>query len=185
MIGEIKNSIHLTPEGDRKVGYFNTWKDIVIPGMEYVQKFYSVPGRKKLAVEVRDNWKCLAFFRGTTHHHEGDIYSKGPHPKLEKLFEGIICEKRIEQCDPVCYHDEMRNSKFCLNPLGWMPWTWHFYQALMTCCVPMVIVDIIEFHTRTRSTIRHSSSTYHRRTSITSSRLCGACPLRSSSGDGG
>ena len=39
----------------------------------------------------------------------------------------------------------MGNSKFCLNPLGWTPWTLRFYQALMTRCVPVVIADNIEF----------------------------------------
>ena len=145
---EIKHSIYLTPEGDRKVDYFNTWKDIVIPGMEYDQKFYSVPARKKLVQDVGTQRKYLAFFRGTIHHPEGDIYSKGLRPKLEKLFEGkddIIYDKRVKQCDRACYHDEMGNSKFCLNPLGWTPWTLRFYQALMTRCVPVVIADNIEF----------------------------------------
>ena len=145
---EIKHSIYLTPEGDRKVDYFNTWKDIVIPGMEFDQKFYSVPARKKLVQDVGTQRKYLAFFRGTIHHPEGDIYSKGLRPKLEKLFKGkedIIYDKRVKQCDRACYHDEMGNSKFCLNPLGWTPWTLRFYQALMTRCVPVVIADNIEF----------------------------------------
>ena len=145
---EIKHSIYLTPEGDRKVDYFNTWKDIVIPGMEFDQKFYAVPSRKALVESVGEKRKYLAFFRGTIHHPEGDIYSKGLRPKLEKLFEGkedIIYDKRVKQCDRACYHDEMGNSKFCLNPLGWTPWTLRFYQALMTRCVPVVIADNIEF----------------------------------------
>jgi hypothetical protein len=33
----ILKSIFLTPEGDRTLDYFNTWKDIVIPGMESVR----------------------------------------------------------------------------------------------------------------------------------------------------
>ena len=145
---EIKHSIYLTPEGDRKVDYFNTWKDVVIPGMEFDPKFYSVPSRKALVESVGEKRKYLAFFRGTIHHPEGDIYSKGLRPKLEKLFEGkedIIYDKRVKKCDRACYHDEMGNSKFCLNPLGWTPWTLRFYQALMTRCVPVVIADNIEF----------------------------------------
>lgn len=36
----IKNSIYLTPEGDRKANYYNTWKDVVIPGLEADEQFW-------------------------------------------------------------------------------------------------------------------------------------------------
>ena len=39
----------------------------------------------------------------------------------------------------------MSESKFCLNPLGWSPWTLRFYQALMVRCIPVMIADDIEF----------------------------------------
>jgi hypothetical protein len=39
----------------------------------------------------------------------------------------------------------MTESKFCLNPLGWSPWTLRFYQAVMTRCIPVLIADDIEF----------------------------------------
>lgn len=39
----------------------------------------------------------------------------------------------------------MTESTFCLNPLGWSPWTLRFYQAVMTRCIPVVIADDIEF----------------------------------------
>ena len=39
----------------------------------------------------------------------------------------------------------MSQSKFCLNPLGWTPWTLRFYQALMVRCIPVMIADDIEF----------------------------------------
>ena len=38
----------------------------------------------------------------------------------------------------------MSQSKFCLNPLGWTPWTLRFYQALMVRCIPVMIADDIE-----------------------------------------
>lgn len=44
-----------------------------------------------------------------------------------------------------CYRQEMTESKFCLNPLGWSPWTLRFYQAVMTRCIPVLIADDIEF----------------------------------------
>jgi hypothetical protein len=46
---------------------------------------------------------------------------------------------------PQCYRQEMTESKFCLNPLGWSPWTLRFYQAVMTRCIPVLIADDIEF----------------------------------------
>ena len=39
----------------------------------------------------------------------------------------------------------MTESVFCLNPLGWTPWTLRFYQAVMTRCIPIIIADNIEF----------------------------------------
>ena len=47
----IKQSIFLTPEGDRKAAYFNTWKDIVIPGLEADQNFVDPENRAELENE--------------------------------------------------------------------------------------------------------------------------------------
>lgn len=146
---EIKHAIFLTPEGDRKAKYFNTWKDIVIPGLESDPMFFSSESRDELTEnEFGAPKKYLAFFRGTINHRDGWAYSRGLRPRLQNIFRNvtdIIYDTKHSTCDRKCYRKEMSQSKFCLNPLGWTPWTLRFYQALMVRCIPVMIADDIEF----------------------------------------
>mmetsp|Transcript_13242 Transcript_13242/g.31348 ORF Transcript_13242/g.31348 Transcript_13242/m.31348 type:complete len:288 (+) Transcript_13242:280-1143(+) len=145
---EIKEAIFLCPEGDRKASFFNTHKDVVIPGLEIDPLFHSPASRNPLIELESKPRKHLAYFRGTIFHKAGWSYSKGLRPKLHSLFENetdIIYGNKEKGCDRPCYHREMSESTFCLNPLGWSPWTLRFYQALMTRCIPVVIADDIEF----------------------------------------
>ena len=144
----IKESIFLTPEGDRKAAYFNTWKDIVIPGLEADAMFVDPENRRELENDFNTPKKYLAFFRGTINHRDGWAYSRGLRPRLQKLLANetdVIYDTKHSTCDRKCYRREMSQSKFCLNPLGWTPWTLRFYQALMVRCIPVMIADDIEF----------------------------------------
>ena len=72
---------------------------------------------------------------GTFFHREGSSYSRGLRPKLHALFANetdIIYNTKQKDCDRKCYRAEMAESVYCLNPLGWTPWTLRFYQAVMT-----------------------------------------------------
>ncbi|KAK3233372.1 Glycerol kinase [Cymbomonas tetramitiformis] len=143
----IKNSVYLTPEGDRKAFYYDTWKDIVIPGLEADERFTHPASRQQL-VDNPPERKFLAYFRGTIFHREGNAYSRGLRPRLHGLFVNqtdIIYNTKKKECDRQCYRQEMAESVFCLNPLGWTPWTLRFYQAVMTRCIPVLIADDIEF----------------------------------------
>ena len=144
---EIPNSIFLTPEGDRTLPQFDTWKDIVIPGLEYDKRLYREEHRSVLVTEPPTR-QYLAMFRGTIDHPAGFAYSKGLRPKLKKIFANasdVIYDTKKKDCDRDCYVREMTESVFCLNPLGWTPWTLRFYQAVMTRCIPVIIADNIEF----------------------------------------
>eukprot|EP00899_Mesostigma_viride_P009806 jgi/Mesvir1/18827/Mv11428-RA.1 len=147
---QIKRSIFLTPEGDRKATYFNTWKDIVVPGLEADPTFHSPQSHARLVERKGEDHlrPHLAYFRGTIDHREGWAYSKGLRPRLKAVFANetdIIYGPKRKDCDRQCYHEEMSASVFCLNPLGWTPWTLRFYQAVMTRCIPILIADDIEF----------------------------------------
>ena len=83
---EIPHSIYLTPEGDRTLPQFDTWKDIVIPGLEYDKRLYLEEHRNEL-VKNPPKRKILAMFRGTIDHPAGLAYSKGLRPKLKKIFQ--------------------------------------------------------------------------------------------------
>ena len=144
----IKGSIFLTPEGDRKAAYFTTWKDTVIPGLETDAMFVDPENRRELENDFNTPKKYLAFFRGTINHRDGWAYSRGLRPRLQKLLANetdVIYDTKHSTCDRKCYRREMSQSKFCLNPLGWTPWTLRFYQALMVRCIPVMIADDIEF----------------------------------------
>mmetsp|Transcript_45981 Transcript_45981/g.87742 ORF Transcript_45981/g.87742 Transcript_45981/m.87742 type:complete len:476 (-) Transcript_45981:490-1917(-) len=143
----IRNSVYLTPEGDRKAFYFNTWKDVVIPGLEADQQFWGEESRQELVTNPPHR-RYIAYFRGTIFHREGNAYSRGLRPRLHALFQNqsdIIYGTKQKDCDRKCYRQEMTESVFCLNPLGWTPWTLRFYQAVMTRCIPILIADDIEF----------------------------------------
>ena len=144
----IKGSIFLTPEGDRKAAYFTTWKDTVIPGLETDAMFVDPEKRRELDNDFNTPKKYLAFFRWTINHRDGWAYSRGLRPRLQKLLANetdVIYDTKHSTCDRKCYRREMSQSKFCLNPLGWTPWTLRFYQALMVRCIPVMIADDIEF----------------------------------------
>lgn len=83
---EIKEAIILCPEGDRKASFFNTHKDIVIPGLEIDPLFYTERNREPLYLLENKPRKHLAYFRGTIFHKAGWSYSKGLRPKLHVRF---------------------------------------------------------------------------------------------------
>jgi len=141
----IKKSIFLTPEGDRSFGeQFNTWKDIVIPGLEPDSEFIDGKLRKQSSLKK----DIFAFFRGTILNKAGILaYSRGIRPKMEAAFKkhkDVIFTEEIPSCDRDCYRKELRKSTFCLCPRGWSPWTLRAYQAMMVGCIPVIIADEIE-----------------------------------------
>jgi hypothetical protein len=142
----IKKSIFLTPEGDRSLSeQFNTWKDVVIPGLEPEKAFWSGSLRKQKEVKRA---KTFAYFRGTIANKLGKQYSKGIRIKMKEAFKDIkdvVFTEQHSSCDKTCYREEMRASTFCLCPRGWSPWTLRAYQALMVGCIPVIIADEIEF----------------------------------------
>lgn len=141
----IKKSIFLTPEGDRSFGeQFNTWKDIVIPGLEPDSEFIEGKLRKQSSLKK----DIFAFFRGTILNKAGILaYSRGIRPKMEEAFKkhkDVIFTEELSSCDRDCYRKELRRSTFCLCPRGWSPWTLRAYQAMMVGCIPVIIADEIE-----------------------------------------
>lgn len=141
----IKKSIFLTPEGDRSLSeQFNTWKDIVIPGLEADEEFWS----GKLKRDDSFDRDIFAFFKGTIHNRGGKSYSKGLRIILERLMKSekdIVFAEQTPDCNRKCYKRMMRRSTFCLCPRGWSPWTLRAYQAMMVGCIPVVMADEIEF----------------------------------------
>jgi hypothetical protein len=125
----IKKSIFMTPEGDRALSeQFNTWKDIVIPGLENDKEFWSGKLRG-LPLERRD---IFAFFRGTIVNKGGSSYSKGIRIRMEAALrphEDVVFAEQGSECNRQCYRDSMRKSVFCLCPRGWSPWTLRAYQV--------------------------------------------------------
>jgi len=142
----IKKSIFLTPEGDRSLSeQFNTWKDVVIPGLENEPSFTSGSNREKYSASQRN---IFAFFRGTIHNKGGASYSRGLRIKMEAQLrdkKDVVFSEQTPDCDRKCYRDSMARSVFCVCPRGWSPWTLRAYQAMMSGCIPVIIADEIEF----------------------------------------
>ncbi len=126
----IKKSIFLTPEGDRSLSeQFNTWKDVVIPGLEADEELWSGQLRKESI--KRD---IFAFFKGTIHNRGGKSYSRGLRIVSEDLLKhekDVVFGEQTSDCNRKCYKRMMRRSIFCLCPRGWSPWTLRAYQAMM------------------------------------------------------
>jgi len=140
----IKKSIFMTPEGDRSLSeQFNTWKDIVIPGLEANKKLWSGELRSKNVKRT-----IFASFRGTIHNKGGKSYSRGLRIVMEghlRKEKDVVFSEPSPRCDKTCYYEDMRKSTFCLCPRGWSPWTLRAYQGMMVGCIPVIIADEIEF----------------------------------------
>eukprot|EP00854_Cymbomonas_tetramitiformis_P003377 gene3377-4250_t len=111
---------------------FNTWKDIVIPGLEADETYH---GGKLRQMDVPRT--IFAFFKGTIRNREGPSYSRGIRIKMRDAFEG---ERGREGGMGI-----VGVSIFCLCPRGWSPWTLRAYQAMMAGCIPVILADEIEF----------------------------------------
>ena len=140
----IKKSIFMTPEGDRSLSeQFNTWKDIVIPGLENDKPYWTGSLHN-----IHTKKSIFAFFKGTIHNKEGKSYSKGIRIHMEHHFKNetdVVFSEATRDCNRDCYRDKMSRSTFCLCPRGWSPWTLRAYQAMMAGCIPVIIADEIEF----------------------------------------
>ena len=140
----IRKSVFLTPEGDRSLSeQFNTWKDVVIPGLEFHEQLWS-GSLRGAAGPGRD---IFAFFRGTIWNKGGKSYSRGLRIRMHEQLKGqadVIFGEPVKECDKECYMRSMARSVFCLCPRGWSPWTLRAYQAMMTGCIPVLIADEIE-----------------------------------------
>ncbi|KAK3287380.1 Glycerol kinase [Cymbomonas tetramitiformis] len=82
----IRKSIFMTPEGDRALGeQFNTWKDIVIPGLEADETYH---GGKLRQMDVPRT--IFAFFKGTIRNRVGVGFFKllGPHCRMSSSLSG-------------------------------------------------------------------------------------------------
>ena len=134
-------SVFLTPEGDRSLlEQFNTWKDVVIRGLEFHEKLWSGHLRGGGGLE-RD---IFTFFRGTIWNKGGKSHSRGLRVRMHKRLRGpkdIVFDELFKDCDKDSY---MRSMIFCLCPRGWSPWTLRAYQTMMTGCIPVLITDKIE-----------------------------------------
>lgn len=140
----IRKSIFMTPEGDRSLGeQFNTWKDVIIPGLEADVELTSGKTR-----ELDGERNQLAFFRGTIWNKGGSSYSRGIRIKMADALKGVTdvtFGEAEKSCDRACYRREMRRSVYCLCPRGWSPWTLRAYSAMMAGCIPVILADEIEF----------------------------------------
>lgn len=143
---EKKSAAHaLYAEGDRSLSeQFNTWKDVVIPGLEPDAQFTSGSLRESNPGSPRD---IFAYFRGTIRNKGGHSYSRGIRIDMEQRLRGVpdvVFTEETPACSRDCYRKEMRRSQFCLCPRGWSPWTLRAYQAMMAGCVPVILADEIE-----------------------------------------
>jgi hypothetical protein len=88
--------------GDRTLSeQFNTWKDVVIPGLEPEREFWSGALRTREPKET----KYAGYFRGTIHNKGGKSYSKGIRIKMEDRVRGdpevVFSEVRRK---PIIFH---------------------------------------------------------------------------------
>lgn len=133
----IPNSIFLSPEGHftdnlaMSAPYFNTWKDVVIPGR--------VDARGKvLRNEAKPLSKrnILGIFMGT---------DQGKYGRIELLKLAKFNKDVVASCqrDPR-YPKLMGSAKFCFSPRGQSSWTLRFYESFLAGCVPVILADDIE-----------------------------------------
>jgi hypothetical protein len=80
---------------------FNTWKDVVIPGLENDAAMWSGQLRDKPL--PRD---IFAYFKGTINNREGKSYSRGIRIKMAAALHGVkdvVFSEVVYGCDHQCY----------------------------------------------------------------------------------
>ncbi|KAK3244203.1 hypothetical protein CYMTET_46175, partial [Cymbomonas tetramitiformis] len=134
----IPNSIFLSPEGHftdnyaDQAPYFNTWKDIVIPGRVDSRKVALMD-----AAKPQSERRMLGIFMGT---HQG----KDPRKQLLALSAANPKQIRAECERNPRYAEYMGETQFCFAPRGQSSWTLRFFESFFAGCIPLILADNIE-----------------------------------------
>jgi hypothetical protein len=164
---EMRHSIFLTHNGDRRLGCYTPQKDIVVPsyysdsGIMEVADNISSSGEVRMTQQQRVEWGAalvakkdiFGYFRGTlAWKHSHDLpklgirkgfdrqYSNGIRQKLARLF-GRDSKFLIADGSDGNYLSEMQRSLFCLCPRGFAAWSRRLFDAIITNCIPVIIAD--------------------------------------------
>jgi len=116
---------------------FNSSKDIAIPPHLGERNTLSLD---RFLTEDSNSRPIDVFFRGTNHPSQPS-YSRGVRQNLSDALKdapNTLISYDLHQ-DPKLYLDELKSSKFCLSPPGWVHWSPRVYQAIAVSCVPIII----------------------------------------------
>lgn len=144
----LENSIFAQYLGDVTPGMecFNTWKDVVIP--PFVNNPEILAGRGGEGIDPTAR-ATFAYFRGSIKwkeskwHTKEMNYSNGVRDIINRTYHNDTLFSLHQGSSPD-YIQEMKNSVFCLAPLGYALWNFRLYEAVMLGCIPVIIADNIE-----------------------------------------
>lgn len=144
LMKEIKEVTVLSPNGELDTECYIKDHDVVIP--PYVPYLPWVPIAKSVSATYRSR-TYLLHFRGTVEWTwNGKLdpsYSRGIRQTIFKQLSGVpnVLMSRNYLPDSIAYANELRDSDFCICPLGYATWSPRLVQAILTGCIPIIIAD--------------------------------------------
>ena len=115
--------------------------------LKYFQNFWNISDMTNLQKNF-NNRKIKVYFRGAQPDPEVSwsyLYSHGIRQQMFNIFtelkrpDYVIDGNKLDNFND--YMKELLNSKLCLNPEGYMPWSTKLSRLLNTGCVPLFIAD--------------------------------------------
>ncbi|CDF40746.1 Glycosyltransferase, family GT47 [Chondrus crispus] len=140
------NGIFMVHNGEFSAPEYTPHKDFTIP--PELKAYFTPYWIEDPEVVVSRPRQFLAQFGGQVLNvnisdHRGSNYSGG----VRQYIQAHFSERKEYQITGVrtdSYIDDMKNSKFCLSPEGWHPWSPRPYYAVMMGCIPVVISEVQE-----------------------------------------
>lgn len=141
-----KNAIFIVHNGEFSAPEYTPRKDVTVPPE---LRAYLVPyWLENPIAALHGPRKYLAQFGGqvlsaTISDHRGSNYSGGVRQYIQKHYSDHP-EYRITGVRSDTYISDMKNSKFCLAPEGWHPWSPRPYYGILMGCIPVIISEVQE-----------------------------------------
>lgn len=151
---KVRRGIFILAEGDRSAGFYESGRDIVIPGVGKATK-----GQVSIK-DVHRPRSLLATFRGTLirgHARDGVGKSVYCRSLLRQALLNLAKDRKDVEIndrrytddqgtlDKKSYKKELADSTFCIIPRGLTPWTSRLFDAIALDCIPVILSNAIVF----------------------------------------
>lgn len=140
------NGIFMVHNGEFTAPEYTPHKDLTIP--PELKAYFSPFWTEAADAVIHRSRRHLAQFGGQVLNvnisdHRGSNYSGGVRQYIQEHLSNREGYK-VTGVRSDSYVQDMKNSRFCLAPEGWHPWSPRPYYAVMMGCVPVIISEVQE-----------------------------------------